>query len=189
MHDSLTPRHPALYTNGYIITPEGVTAFVHGGAAAVRKDKTTRNGQLKCNLTAVQKLRLQQSTLRDYLSPRTIHTRCLCRGVAQKSQFVLLPCMPQHCHANQPRCLWDGSAPFAVRCTTRTRTCPTWRKSPTSEASAWRRSSSVTATAQNMCSTWRAKVRRHSLHAPCLFLSFLAFSRTCHCTPRCRLLL
>lgn len=106
-----------------------------------------------------------------------------------RTPFILAVCAGSLCRKASLRChaccsivtliilaVLNGSAPSAGGCTTRTRTCPTSRKSPTSEVSAWRRSSSVTATARHMCSTWRAKVKATRL---CALSPLLAGNNKC----------
>lgn len=65
----------------------------------------------------------------------------------------------QCCHAELLAFL-SHSVPSAEGCTMKTRTCRTWRRLSTSEASAWRRSSSATLTAQNMSCFWMEEVKK-----------------------------
>lgn len=118
--------------------------------------------------------------------------------------FILAVCAGSLCRKASLRChaccsivtliilaVLDGSALSAGGCTTRTRTCPTSRRSPTSEVSAWRRSSSVTATARHMCSTWRAKVKttRCAPCPPCWPEIVSVCTCKCLCPLCCRFLL
>lgn len=75
---------------------------------------------------------------------------------------LCFPCMLQYCHTNH--LVSNGSAPSAGECTMKTRICRMLKKLPTSEVSAWSKSSSVTITARNTCSFWRVKVKQHIGH-------------------------
>lgn len=119
---------------------------------------------------------------------------------------VCFPRMLQYCHTNHV--VFNGSAPPVGGCTTKTRTCLMLKKLPTSEVSVWRKSSSVTVTAQNMSTCLKAKVKgQHStscfllivymLHILICFLTrkmnvlnrVNVFSCECFCPMCCRLLL
>lgn len=92
--------------------------------------------------------------------------------VRLNGRFATLCLLPFHAAVLSRRAFgffFSDSAPSAEGCTMKMRTCRTLRKLSTSGASAWRRSSSVTLTAQNMSSFWMEEVkkkreRRHVVH-------------------------
>lgn len=83
--------------------------------------------------------------------------RCVC---VQTGAFVTVSARVfQFCHVNH--LVFNGSAPSAGGCMTKTRICLMLKKSQTSEVSAWRKSSPVTVTTQTLSARWRVKVMWH----------------------------